>query len=96
VVRTFVGAAVGFLTGIRALAVWGFVIGLANGIPSRRDLTPGLEAGVVTALFYSVFFGCAIGPIGFAIGGLAGLGSALVSRVVRRARFPENSSCCEP
>lgn len=78
--RMFVGAGIGFALGILALNFYGAYEGTTNGWSTRPDLGPGWRAGAVGALFMMAYFWPIVGGVGAMIGGLAGLGSALVQQ----------------
>ena len=78
-IRGVIGAGIGFVVGVLLIAAWGAYDGYTEGIPTRRDLSPGAEAAVLNALIYAVYFLWGGGFIGSLIGGLAGLGSWAVA-----------------
>jgi hypothetical protein len=78
--RSLIGASIGAIIGMLALAATGAIAGYvyggeAVGPPSRP---PGLAAALVGAFVYSAYFWWLAGAIGAFIGGVAGLGSWLV------------------
>lgn len=83
-IRTVLGGLVGGFAGVLLLAAYGAADGYANGVPTRRDLAPGLEAAAVGGLSWGVFLGWMGAAAGGTLGGLAGLGSAAASAFARR------------
>ncbi|HEV3261700.1 MAG TPA: hypothetical protein VG013_32925 [Gemmataceae bacterium] len=79
--RALVGAYVGAGCGLVALAVYGAAEGLANGAGARP---PGPDAAWRGALFMAAYFWWLAVPVGGAMGGIAGTGSALAGLCLRR------------
>jgi hypothetical protein len=85
--RACIGAAIGMLMAILLLGAYGAYEGIAHVWNTRAA---GLDAGLVGALFMMAYFWPIVGGAGAIIGGLAGLGSALVqqpSEPEARAKF---------
>ena len=80
--RTVIGAAVGALLGIVALASWGMVEGYSHGgaMAVRQGMPPGLYAGFLVAGVAVAYFWWLAAAVGAWVGGLIGLGSAAFHR----------------
>jgi hypothetical protein len=78
-IRAVIGAGIGFAVGVILIAAWGACDGYTEGIPTRRDLSPGAEAAALNAFIYTAYFWWLGGIPGSLIGGLAGLGSWAVA-----------------
>jgi hypothetical protein len=80
--RVLIGAAVGALLGIFALAIWGLVEGYCHGgaMASRNPVPPGLHAALLVALVAVAYFWWLAAAVGAWVGGLIGLGSAAFRR----------------
>jgi hypothetical protein len=80
--RTVIGAAVGALLGIVALAVWGMVEGFCHGgaMASRFSVPPGPYAAFLVAFVAVAYFWWLAAAVGAWVGGLIGLGSAAFRR----------------
>jgi hypothetical protein len=87
-IRTIVGGMIGAALGVLAIAAWGAWDGFHDGVPHRRDLAPGWETAVISALWYALFLGWMGVVAGGLIGGGAGLGSALVRATSSSAPSP--------
>jgi hypothetical protein len=86
--RTLVGAGIGAVCGVLALAGFGAWAGYTHGGEwvLRARLPPGWEAAATGAFVYTAYYWWLAGAVGGVIGGLAGLGSWLV-----RPRTPGQS-----
>jgi len=78
--RTLIGASVGAILGILALAGLGVWAGFTHGGEwvARRGLPPGWEAAATGAFVFTAYYWWLTGALGGVIGGLAALGSWLV------------------
>jgi hypothetical protein len=78
--RALIGACVGAVCGVVALAGFGAWAGSTHGGEwvARRELPPGWQAAAMGAFVYTAYFWWLAGAVGGIIGGLAGLGSWLV------------------
>jgi hypothetical protein len=86
--RTLIGACVGAVCGVLALAAAGAVAGYTQGgeAAARISVPPGPYAAVLAACVWTAYFWWLAGPVGAIIGGTAALGSWLV-----RPRRPADS-----
>jgi hypothetical protein len=82
--RTVIGAAVGALLGVVALAVWGMVEGFCHGgamaSPAGASVPPGLHAAFLVTFVAVGYFWWLAAAVGAWVGGLIGLGSAAFHR----------------
>jgi hypothetical protein len=80
--RTLIGAAVGALLGIFALATYGLVEGYCHGgaMATRPSVPPGLDAAFLVAFVATAYFWWLAAAVGAWVGGLIGLGSAAFHR----------------
>jgi hypothetical protein len=87
--RTLIGACVGAVCAVLALAALGAWAGFTHGGEwvGRAGMPPGWAAAATGAFVYTAYYGWLAGTVGGVIGGLAGLGSWLV-----RPRPPGKSS----
>ena len=89
--RTVIGAGVGAVCGVLALAATGAVAGYTRGGEgsARISIPPGVYAACLGAFVYTAYFWWLAGTVGAIIGGLAGLGSWVVRPVPpAKARAP--------
>jgi hypothetical protein len=84
--RALTWACFGWMLGVLALGVYGAWYGYANGWVTGRRLPPGLEAAWISALTFTAYAWWLAGGLGAGFGGLTGMGSALVSRLVKHER----------
>jgi hypothetical protein len=77
-----IGAGVGALLGIFALATYGLVEGYCHGgvMAARPSVAPGLYAALLVAFVAIAYFGWLAAAVGAWVGGLIGLGSAAFRR----------------
>jgi hypothetical protein len=81
--RALSWACFGRMLGVLALGVYGASEGYANSWVTGRRLPPGPEAAWVAAFTYTAYAWWLAGGLGAVFGGLTGLGSASVSRLVK-------------
>jgi hypothetical protein len=82
-IRAVIGACVGGCCGVVALAALGGVYGYLDG---WNRIPPGLDAAWTGAFVAAAYFWWLAFALGAVIGGLAGLGSALVGQWIHRKR----------
>jgi hypothetical protein len=77
--RTLIGAGVGALCGVLALAAAGAVAGYTQGgeAAARISVAPGLYAALLAAFVWTAYFWWLAAAVGGTIGGLAAFGSWL-------------------
>ena len=77
--RAAIGFAIGFIVGESVLAALGAWWGFVDGVTSRQpNLPPGWQAAGLWAFVALAYYAWLFGPVGGAIGALAGFGSELV------------------
>jgi hypothetical protein len=86
--RTLIGAAVGGLLGILALATYGAAEGLIHGgeFIGKPSLAAGPYAAFLSALILVAYLWWLAGGGGAWIGGLIGLGAAAVRRWIQETK----------
>lgn len=81
--RPFIGGGIGIVLGVLTLAVWGFVDGCQQGVPTAK-VPPGVRAGLNSAFVFVMYLWPIAASIGGLFGFLAGLGSWLTTSAYRR------------
>jgi hypothetical protein len=78
--KTVVGAWLGAVSGVLALAAAGAAAGYTEGgeAAARHGIAPGLYAALLAAFVWTAYFWWLAAGVGAAIGGLAAFGSWLV------------------